>query len=58
MFSTPLYTSKHFIHYPNGYSDKTISQEDSEEILFFKRSTFSQQTVLTTHVVSGKVFVT
>lgn len=37
--SPPLPTSKLFIYYSNDYSDKTISHEESKNILFFKVKT-------------------
>ena len=57
-FSTPSHTSKYFIYYSNDCSDKTISQEESKEILFFKveilKMQFSQQTALSTHAILAK----
>lgn len=59
-FSTPPHTSKHSIFYSNDYSDKTISQEESKETLFFKveilKTHLSHQTALAM-LFLAKIFI-
>lgn len=59
-FSTPLYTSKHFIYYLMIILTKPLVKKKAKKFYFLKRRFFkmrlSHQIALTTHAFSGKIF--